>query len=203
MARKKGSCRICGETRILDPHHIISRGHAKKTDQLDLITNPGNIVYICRKCHNQTTASKSRYRIMKQKEGLSVYFLEIEVLKAEVKRMKEKNRASIRSIRKLAKAEIEDKNTLRDIEIQILEWENQILKEENDALKTNIDVLNSLSFEHHMSNEFQRLSKQFERLYRNAKKGAMKTKKDLEKEVQNSLVIFRKAGKRIKKKVGL
>ena len=46
--------------------------------------------------------------------------------------MKERNRG-IRSIRNLAKAEIEDKNTLKDIEIHILEWENQMLKEENNT----------------------------------------------------------------------
>ena len=203
MGRKKGSCRICNKRRVLDPHHIISRGHAKKTDQLDLISNPGNIVYICRKCHNQTTASKARYRILKEGQKPSVEVIEIEVLRAELKRMKERNRVSIRSIRNLAKAEIEDKNTLRDIEIHILEWENQMLKEENNTLRTNVDVLNSLSFEHHVSNEVQRLSKQFDIFYRKTKKGAVKTKKEIENEVRKSLTMLRKTGKRFRKKVGL
>ena len=49
---------------------------------------------------------------MKESQKPSVGVIEIEVLKAELKRMKEKNRISIRSIRNLlAKAEIEDKNT--------------------------------------------------------------------------------------------
>ena len=203
MGRRKGSCRICNKKRVLDPHHIISRGHAKKTDQLDLITNPGNIVYICRKCHNQTTASKARYKIMKESQKPSVEVIEIEVLKAEVKRMKEKNRISIRSIRNLAKAEIEDKNTLRDIEIHILEWENQMLKEENNTLRTNVDVLNSLSFEHHVSNEVQRLSNQFDIFYRKTKKGALKTKKEFENEVKKSMTVLKKTGRVLKKKVGL
>jgi len=56
---KPNSCRICNSKEKLDPHHIISQGHAKKTNQLDLISNQGNIVYICRNCHNQTTASKA------------------------------------------------------------------------------------------------------------------------------------------------
>ena len=56
---KPDSCRICKSKEKLDPHHIISQGHAKKTNQLDLISNQGNIVYICRNCHNQTTASKA------------------------------------------------------------------------------------------------------------------------------------------------
>ena len=42
-----------------------------------------------------------------------------------------------------------------------------MLKEENDTLRTNVDVLNSLSFEHHVSNEVQRLSNQFDIFYRN------------------------------------
>ena len=200
MVRKKGSCRICNKRRVLDPHHIISRGHAKKTDQPDLITNPGNIVYICRKCHNQTTASKSRYKIMKESQKPSVEVIEIEALRAEVRRMKERNRVSIRSIRDLAKSEIEDKNTLKDIEIQILEWENQMLKEENNTLRTNVDILNSLSFEHHVYNEVQRLSNQFDIFYRKTKKGAVKTKNELESEVKKSLTVLKKTGRRLSKK---
>ena len=203
MGREKGSCRICNKRRVLDPHHIISRAHAKKTYQLDLISNPGNIVYICRKCHNQTTASKARYKIMKESQKPSIEVIEIEQLKAEIKRMKERNRISIRSIRDLAKAEIEDKNTLRDVEIHILEWENQMLKEENNTLRTNVDVLNSLSFEHHVSNEVQRLSKQFDIYYKKTKKGAVKTKKEFENEVKKSLTVLKKTGKRLRKKVGL
>ena len=187
----------------MDPHHIISRAHAKKTNQLDLITNPGNIVYICRKCHNQTTASKARYKIMKEKQKSSVEVIEIEALNAKLKRMKEKNRESIRSIRKLAKAEIEDKNTFTDIELYILEWENQMLKDEINTLKNNIDVLNSLSFEHHVSNEVQRLSKQFDIFYKKTKKGAVKTKIEFENEVKKSLTSLKKTSKRIRKKVGL
>ena len=71
---------------------------------------------------------------MKESQNPSVEVIEIEQLKAEIKRMKERNRVSIRSIRDLAKAEIDDKNTLRDLEIHILEWENQMLKEENNTL---------------------------------------------------------------------
>ena len=200
---EEGALPHLNKRRVLDPHHIISRAHARKTEQLDLITNPGNIVYICRKCHNQTTASKSRYKIMKEKQSPSVEVIEIEVLKAEIKRMKEKNRISIRSIRKLANAEIEDKNTLRDIEIHILEWENQMLKEENNSLKNNVDVLNSLSFEHHVSNEVQRLSKEFDIFFRRTKKSTMKTKKEFENEVRKTLTGIKKTGKSLRKKVGL
>ena len=34
---KQCECRICGRTGYTEWHHIISRGHAKKTNQLDLI----------------------------------------------------------------------------------------------------------------------------------------------------------------------
>lgn len=65
VARVRGTCRICGKKALLDPHHIISQGHAKKTGQKDLISNPGNVVHICRNCHDQTTASKS-YRMLNE-----------------------------------------------------------------------------------------------------------------------------------------
>ena len=64
---KQSECRICGVSGYTEWHHIISRGHAKKTNQLDLIDNPGNVVELCRGCHDQTTASKSRY-LLENKE---------------------------------------------------------------------------------------------------------------------------------------
>ena len=63
---KSGVCRICGKEGYTEWHHIISRGHAKKTGQMELITNPGNIVELCKSCHNQTTASKSWYLLQKK-----------------------------------------------------------------------------------------------------------------------------------------
>ena len=69
MVRVRGTCRICGEKGMLDPHHIISQGHAKKTNQGDLISNPGNVVHICRGCHDQTTASMVKKRLDK-KDGV-------------------------------------------------------------------------------------------------------------------------------------
>jgi len=64
---KQRECRICGVSGYTEWHHIISRGHAKKTNQLDLIDNPGNVVELCKGCHDQTTASKSRY-LLENKE---------------------------------------------------------------------------------------------------------------------------------------
>ena len=63
---KSGVCRICGREGYTEWHHIISRGHAKKTGQIELITNPGNIVELCKSCHDQTTASKAWYMLQKK-----------------------------------------------------------------------------------------------------------------------------------------
>ena len=68
MARRypqaKGTCRICGNTGKLDPHHIISQAQCRKNDRKDLITNPGNIVHICRDCHKLTTSYLVREDLM-------------------------------------------------------------------------------------------------------------------------------------------
>ena len=61
--RKTGICRICKRRGYTELHHIVSQGHAIRTDQLDLLTNPGNIVELCRYHHNQTTASMVRKRL--------------------------------------------------------------------------------------------------------------------------------------------
>jgi len=60
MADRVGKCRICKTRGPLDPHHIISRGQAKKRGRADLASNQGNIVWICRDCHDMTTASLVR-----------------------------------------------------------------------------------------------------------------------------------------------
>jgi len=65
---KQRECRICGLSGYTEWHHIISRGHAKKTNQLGLIDNPGNVVELCKGCHDQTTASKSRYLLGKKEK---------------------------------------------------------------------------------------------------------------------------------------
>ena len=60
MVRVRGTCRICGYQGMLDPHHIISQAQAKRLKRYDLITNPGNVVHICRRCHDLTPASQKR-----------------------------------------------------------------------------------------------------------------------------------------------
>ena len=195
MARKRGTCRICKKSRKLDPHHIISQHHAKKTNQPDLITNPGNIVYICRKCHNQTTASKSRYRIMLQGKEAKVDAIEIEKVRAVISGMRKEHREEVRNIRELANKEIHNKNTLKDVEISILELENSILRGEKEDLQESADILNSLSFEHHISNEVQRISKNLNKVLNPVKKKAVKTKKVVEKRVGKGIRTVRKTVK--------
>ena len=70
MVRARGTCRICGYQGMLDPHHIISQAQCKKLNRLDLISNPGNVVHICRWCHDMTTASLNRkYLEAKESKG--------------------------------------------------------------------------------------------------------------------------------------
>ena len=66
--KKTGYCRICDHKGYTEWHHIISQHHARKTRQFPLLRNPGNIVELCKTCHNQTSASKSRYLHEKKKE---------------------------------------------------------------------------------------------------------------------------------------
>ena len=71
MARVKGTCRICGFQGMLDPHHIISQAQCKKKGRMDLISNPGNVVHICRECHKLTTSYLNREYLTKKEEAKS------------------------------------------------------------------------------------------------------------------------------------
>ena len=60
-------CRICGSEGYTEWHHIISQGYAKKHDEKGLIRNPGNVVELCKPCHNKTPASMS-WKYLSSKE---------------------------------------------------------------------------------------------------------------------------------------
>ena len=62
----RGKCPICGRVAKLDPYHITSQDRAEKTSQEWLMKSQGNIVHICRKCHDQTTASRAQTRFEKK-----------------------------------------------------------------------------------------------------------------------------------------
>ena len=187
MARrgKTGPCRICKKKRKLDPHHIISRGHAKKTKQHHLITNQGNIVWICRKCHNQTTASKSRWKIKYEGKEIEVLTITVSELKREISRIKSENKTRMREIRKLAEEEIARK-----------EDEIQDLKEENEELREAQELLDSLSIEHQIARGTKKIFDQVSRKVRG-------TSKEIEKEIKGAVKSAKKIGKDFRKKTGL
>jgi hypothetical protein len=87
MARVRGTCRICGYQGMLDPHHIISQAQCKKLNRRDLISNPGNVVHICRHCHDLTTASEVRQYLDKKDMAHTAFTAELAgVVKAARKR---------------------------------------------------------------------------------------------------------------------
>ena len=117
-------------------------------------------------------------------------------MKAEIIRIKAENRDKIRTIRNLAKKEIDDVEELKDIEITIIELENEVLEEEKIELKDEIDVLNSLTLEHHISKEVSKTLKIVKRKMK-------KTKKDIRNEVKKTVKVVKKAGKKLRKRTGL
>ncbi|MDA8529808.1 HNH endonuclease [Candidatus Poseidonia alphae] len=52
-----GICKICGAEGVTEMHHIISQSKIKKLDRLDLLTNPNNIIELCKTCHEWTDSS--------------------------------------------------------------------------------------------------------------------------------------------------
>ena len=57
---KKNSCEICGDNGYTEWHHIISQ-HKCRQEGLDyLITARSNVVELCQRCHDLTTASLLR-----------------------------------------------------------------------------------------------------------------------------------------------
>lgn len=52
-----GICRICGDEGKTEMHHIISQARCRKIGKEEWLNNSGNIVELCKKCHDNTTAS--------------------------------------------------------------------------------------------------------------------------------------------------
>ena len=65
LPKKSSSCTICKRRGYTEWHHIISKGHAIKSRQRELLTNRDNLIELCRRCHNQTTASMVRKRLLR------------------------------------------------------------------------------------------------------------------------------------------
>ena len=99
LNKKTGSCTICKKTGRTDWHHIISQHHARRTGQNELISDPNNVIELCRSCHDQTTASMVRKRLTR--EGKSI------TRKKTVKRPTRK-KTSVRVSRKQQRINIEN-----------------------------------------------------------------------------------------------
>ncbi len=132
---KSGTCRICRRRGKLDRHHIISQHRAKKINREDLLTNPGNIVLICRKCHRQTTSYLSRYKYKFQGDArnqeIDVLVINIEGLEKELATVKEENSDLVNEMSKLAQEEISNKES----EIGELKEENQEIQDQLESLE--------------------------------------------------------------------
>ena len=190
---KVGRCRICSKRRKLDPHHIISQHRAKKINQEQLIRNPGNIVFICRKCHNQTTASLVRHKMaMKDKttqQETDVLIVTVESLEAELLRVKSENNNRMKEVRDIAQEEISQ----RDSQIGDLEDENSELKEQ-------LELLDKLSLEY-------QIARGTKKILRQVRKDLVKVSQDIEgeikREVKGAVKSAKKIGSEFRKRTGL
>ena len=52
-----GVCKICETEGTTEMHHIISQSKIEKLNRPDLLTNPNNIIELCKQCHHWTDAS--------------------------------------------------------------------------------------------------------------------------------------------------
>ena len=190
---KVGRCRICSKKRKLDAHHIISQHRAKKINQEQLIRNPGNIVFICRKCHNQTTASLIRRKMaMKDKtleQETDVLIVTVESLEAELSRVKLENMRRMKQARKLAEEEIKE----RDEQIGGV-------SEENEELRKQVELLDELSLEY-------QIAKGTKKLLRQVREDVLRVSRDIEgeikREVKDAVKTAKKMGSEFRKRTGL
>tara|TARA_Y100000589_G_scaffold327934_1_gene370859 strand:- start:2189 stop:2626 length:438 start_codon:yes stop_codon:yes gene_type:complete len=49
-----GICKICSRKGKTEIHHIISQSVISRIERPDLLTNPGNLVELCKECHKLT-----------------------------------------------------------------------------------------------------------------------------------------------------
>ena len=52
-----GVCKICQAEGNTEMHHIISQSKIEKLKRPDLLTNPNNIIELCKTCHHWTDSS--------------------------------------------------------------------------------------------------------------------------------------------------
>tara|TARA_B100000287_G_C20360781_1_gene673748 strand:+ start:222 stop:698 length:477 start_codon:yes stop_codon:yes gene_type:complete len=158
-----------------------------------LLTNPGNIVLICRKCHRQTTSYLSRYKYKFQGDArnqeIDVLVINIEGLEKELAIVKEENSDLVNEMSKIAQEEISNK-----------ESEIGELKEENQELQDQLELIDKISLEY--------------QVFRATKKALKKSRRDLyrvsrgieggiKREVKGAVKTAKKVGSGIRKKTGL
>jgi hypothetical protein len=61
-----GACKICQAKGKTEMHHIISKSQIMKMKQPDLLTNPNNIIELCKKCHYATDSHLYRRWFLRQ-----------------------------------------------------------------------------------------------------------------------------------------
>ena len=115
LPQKTKNCSICKKRGYTEWHHIISQHHAKKTGQDDLITNPDNLIELCKRCHDQTTASMVRKRLTKQGKPLK-------------KVTTRKKTAQRNRVRQTTKSVVIDKQNRKNEQNQIVETSLETLE---------------------------------------------------------------------------
>jgi 5-methylcytosine-specific restriction endonuclease McrA len=60
---KTGECQICGTEGYTEWHHIISQHRCKEENLRHYIRLRGNVIELCKKCHDLTTASMIRKKL--------------------------------------------------------------------------------------------------------------------------------------------
>ena len=121
LSKKTGICTICKRKGRTDWHHIISQHHAIRTGQKELLSDPNNVIELCRSCHDQTTASMVRKRLTREGKSIS---------RNRVSQSK-KIRSTKSKSRKIKNSKLESKKSIKS--------EKQLLEE------LRIDSLNKLS----------------------------------------------------------
>ena len=65
---KAGKCRICKSKGYTEVHHIISQAMCETMERPDLKNNQGNLVELCKACHDLTNHSYYRDNLLSEEE---------------------------------------------------------------------------------------------------------------------------------------
>ena len=99
IGKKTKICTICKARGYTEWHHIISQHHARVSGQEELIDNPDNVIELCKRCHDQTTASMVRKRLQREGKFSSKKIPKPKKLKRRNENIATKTRGEIREAR--------------------------------------------------------------------------------------------------------